>query len=307
MFSFLSIGWGLIADVDIESERLRSLGHQRFTIWSIHRIISLRTYRGTLSYLPATHLTGDRQSQSTYQPGSGLKHSMSYNTALDCPDCNGEGDCEMCDHTFADVLSLETNSINPSTYRSRADTWYSANSRKSAYFSATESVYQSVNDKISGYESDVEQLNYSVQMYGPASTLPALTTPVPETWTSETGEFVMVHAVYESHISSECMFAPSAKLNDGIIWMLVIRAGVSRQELFKFLLALSSGTHIPTTAHEYIQMIPVTAFRIEPSGNQGHYSVDGERVDLGPLQCEVFPGIAKILVPHYPQQQQQQQ
>lgn len=309
MFSFLSVGWGLIADVDIESERLRSLGHQRFAIWSIHRIISLRTYHGTLSYLPVTQSTVDDKpmmngngidrSQSTALMPNGLKHSMSYNTALNCPDCNGEGDCEMCDNTFADVLSLETNSIHPSTYRSRADTWYSANSRKSAYFSTAESVYQSVNDQISGYDSDTENINYSVQMYGPASKLPALTTPVPNTWTSETGEFVMVHAVYESHISSECLFAPAAKLNDGIIWMLVIRAGISRQELFKFLLALNSGTHIPTTVHEHIQMIPVSAFRIEPSTTQGHYSIDGERIDVGPLQCEIFPGIAKILAPHY--------
>lgn len=311
MFSFLSIGWGLIADVDIESERLRSFGHQRFAIWSIHRIISLRTYHGTLSYLPATHLVdakssanGDR-SYSTNPPINGLKHSMSYNTALNCPECTGDCDCEMCDNTFSDVLSLETNSIHPSTYRSRADTWYSANSRKSAYYSTTDSVYQSVNDQISTNDSDTENCNYSVRMYGPASSLPALTTPVPVTWTSETGEFVMVHAVYESHISSECMFAPAAKPNDGIIWMLVIRAGVSRQELFKFLLALSSGTHIPATTHEYIQMIPVTAFRIEPSGSQGCYSIDGERVEVGPLQCEVFPGIANILAPYYTQSQEQ--
>lgn len=305
MFSFLSIGWGLISDVDIESERLRTLGHQRFAIWSVHRIISLRTYHGTLSYLPATHISDDKcqlsnnEKSTAGQASMALRHSMSYNTALDCPDCHGEGDCEMCDNTFADVLSLETNSVNPSTYRSRLDTWYSANSRRSTYYSAAESVYQSVNDKISSYDSDTDNFDYPAQMYGPASSLPALTTPVPDNWTVETGEFVMVHAVYESHISSECLFAPAAKLNDGIIWMLVIRAGVSRQELFRFLLGLSSGTHIPTGPHEFIQMIPVTAFRIEPSGTQGHFCVDGEKVEHSSIQCEVFPGIAKVLVPNY--------
>lgn len=39
VFSFLSIGWGFIADIDIESERLRMLGSPRFTIWSIARLI----------------------------------------------------------------------------------------------------------------------------------------------------------------------------------------------------------------------------------------------------------------------------
>lgn len=52
LYSFLSVGWGLIADIDIESERLRAIGGQRFTIWSIARLIGLRIYKGTVSYLP---------------------------------------------------------------------------------------------------------------------------------------------------------------------------------------------------------------------------------------------------------------
>lgn len=39
VYSFLSVGWGFIADIDIESERLRILGNPRFTIWSIARLI----------------------------------------------------------------------------------------------------------------------------------------------------------------------------------------------------------------------------------------------------------------------------
>jgi hypothetical protein len=69
LYSFLSIGWGLISDIDIESERLRSIGRHRFTIWSLARlagwcmkflktrvltiskiIAGLRTYRGRISY-----------------------------------------------------------------------------------------------------------------------------------------------------------------------------------------------------------------------------------------------------------------
>lgn len=53
MFSFLSVGWGLLSDIDIESESLRMLGGQRFTIWSVARLIGLRSYNGKLWYLPA--------------------------------------------------------------------------------------------------------------------------------------------------------------------------------------------------------------------------------------------------------------
>jgi sphingosine kinase len=36
-YSFLSIGWGLLADMDIESERLRFMGGFRFTVYGIIR------------------------------------------------------------------------------------------------------------------------------------------------------------------------------------------------------------------------------------------------------------------------------
>ena len=40
IFSFLSVAWGLVADVDIESEKYRSLGPVRFTMGAVVRIIS---------------------------------------------------------------------------------------------------------------------------------------------------------------------------------------------------------------------------------------------------------------------------
>ncbi|KAE9549168.1 hypothetical protein FO519_007616 [Halicephalobus sp. NKZ332] len=53
--SFMSIGWGLLADIDIESERYRAiLGGSRFFLGAIIRVFgSLRSYRGKLSFLEA--------------------------------------------------------------------------------------------------------------------------------------------------------------------------------------------------------------------------------------------------------------
>lgn len=228
---------------------------------------------------------------------SKLKHSMSYNTTLDCPDCHGEGDCDTCDAEFDDVLSLETNS-GTVPYRPRLDSWYSAASRKSAYYSTSESIYQSVAEKISISDSQYEKGPIKAQMHGPASSIPALTTPVPDDWTTLEGEFIMVHAAYQTHLSGDCYFAPSSKLNDGIIWLVIIRGGCSRSQLLSFLLGLSTGTHIPRQKNEHISMVPVTAFRIEPHGTQGHMTVDGECVEYGPIQGEIYPNIAKVMVPY---------
>ena len=50
--SFLTHSWGIIADIDIESEALRFLGSTRFDLWGALRVLSLRRYRAKFSYLP---------------------------------------------------------------------------------------------------------------------------------------------------------------------------------------------------------------------------------------------------------------
>lgn len=316
MFSFLSIGWGLISDIDIESECLRVIGGQRFTVWSFHRLVNLRTYHGTISYLPATNVQTPAEQQrnslkSNQSIRSALKHSLSCNNALDCAECHGDGDCEACDTEFGDVLSFETSTgqSGPGTYRPRLDSWYSATSRKSAYYSTADSVYQSVSDEKQSFADNNHtefEMKRSAQMFGPASKIPALTTTtLPDTWTIESGEYIMVHGAYQTHIAADCQFAPQSQLSDGVIWLCIIRAGASRQDLLKFLLGLSNGTHIPVSKNDYIQMIPVTAFRIEPHNDRpaetshGHFTVDGELVEYGPIQAEIFRGISNVMVPKY--------
>lgn len=52
VFSFLSLAWGFVADVDTESEKYRHMGVARFTVGTLVRLASLRVYRGKLAYLP---------------------------------------------------------------------------------------------------------------------------------------------------------------------------------------------------------------------------------------------------------------
>jgi len=63
----------------------------------------------------------------------------------------------------------------------------------------------------------------------------------------------------------------------------------------QFLLGLSNGTHLTCSG---VDMVPVKAFRIEPmEGTTGHITVDGEEVDYGPLQAEIFPSLASVMTP----------
>jgi sphingosine kinase len=327
LFSFLSVGWGLLSDIDIESERLRAIGGQRFTVWSVARLIGLRTYRGKLWYLPVegckvqspqTYTSGLTRSvshcaesgnqpvnifpASSYTP---VHPSRSYHDSIDSHYRTPQGrDC--VEDAVADALSLETSvghvledfRDGVESGRPRLDSYYSAASRHSAYFSTSGSEYQSVADNTSyvavqGHE-DIQprRPNSNVRMYGPPSQLPALTQPVPDHWSSIEGDFVLVHASYQSHLGSDCLFAPNSKLADGIIWLVVVRAGISRGQLLQFLLGLSSGTHLLIPNAE---MIPVTAFRLVPETSGGHITVDGETVDYGPIQAEMMPSLVNVM------------
>ncbi len=52
--SFIVIAWGIVADVDFESERFRWMGGARFTVSAVQRIAGLRHYKGRFSYYPDT-------------------------------------------------------------------------------------------------------------------------------------------------------------------------------------------------------------------------------------------------------------
>ncbi|KAG9452754.1 hypothetical protein H6P81_005658 [Aristolochia fimbriata] len=52
-FSVLMLSWGLIADIDIESERYRWMGSSRLDFYCIVRILWLRRYQGRIFFVPA--------------------------------------------------------------------------------------------------------------------------------------------------------------------------------------------------------------------------------------------------------------
>ncbi|KAJ3674924.1 hypothetical protein LUZ60_005540 [Juncus effusus] len=52
-FSVLLLTWGLVADIDIESEKYRWMGSVRFDFYSVLRILDLRKYNGKIEFVPA--------------------------------------------------------------------------------------------------------------------------------------------------------------------------------------------------------------------------------------------------------------
>ena len=49
--SFITISWGLLSDINLESDNMRWLGQSRYTVYALHRILNLRTHQADLCYL----------------------------------------------------------------------------------------------------------------------------------------------------------------------------------------------------------------------------------------------------------------
>ena len=50
IYSFLSLEWAIIADVDMNSEFLRCIGGLRFEVYAVWRTIKMKRYRGKITY-----------------------------------------------------------------------------------------------------------------------------------------------------------------------------------------------------------------------------------------------------------------
>ncbi|KAG1928650.1 sphingosine kinase 1 [Pimephales promelas] len=195
LFSFLSLAWGFVADVDIESEQFRQIGDLRFLVGTLVRLASLRVYQGKLAFLPAEN-----------QPETHFDEN------------------KLIDHLLV-----------------------------------------------------------------------PLDQPVPQDWTLvEEREFVLVLAMFQSHLSEDLMAAPDARSDDGTMHLFYVTAGISRAALLRLFRAMQSGTHLDLGCPHLVYR-RARALRLEPLSPAGLMTVDGERVEYGPVQAQVHRGAARLI------------
>lgn len=117
--------------------------------------------------------------------------------------------------------------------------------------------------------------------------LPPLDQPLPtRDWVTIEGDFVLVLALYQSHLGADLYAAPQARFDDGLIHLTFVRAGISRATLLRLFFAMERGTH-HSVSSPYVSHVTCKAFRLQPLSARGTLTVDGELVPYGPLQAQV--------------------
>lgn len=125
--------------------------------------------------------------------------------------------------------------------------------------------------------------------------LPPLDQPLPtKDWVTIEGDFVLVLALYQSHLGADLHAAPQARFDDGLIHLTFVRAGISRATLLRLFFAMERGTH-HSVSSPYVSHVTCKAFRLQPLSTRGTLTVDGELVPYGPLQAQVRTAIGSIL------------
>ncbi|KAM9780492.1 sphingosine kinase 1 [Neosynchiropus ocellatus] len=241
LFSFLSLAWGFVADVDIESEKYRHVGAIRFLMGTLVRLASLRVYQGRLAYLPVRearrHSRGKPHLLPSSAPPPSLCSSVPAPNQTSRLDGNG---------TVSDQNAVTGQKPDPSS-------------------------------------SLVDSL------------LPELDQPLPETWTVVKEEdFVLVLAIYQSHLAEDLWTAPGALADDGVIHLFYVTAGISRPALLRLFLAMEKGAHLACGCPHLVYE-KVKALRLEPVSPEGMITVDGEMVEYGPVQAQIHPGLARLI------------
>ncbi|XP_062402157.1 sphingosine kinase 1-like [Sardina pilchardus] len=279
LFSFLSLAWGFVADVDIESEKYRHVGAARFTVGTLVRLASLRVYQGKLAYLPA-ETTPVAASTST-SPDASSPSPASSSTTSEVP--SGLGPASTSPHGLCSSLVCRSSRTSPG--QNVAHTFHNYCNSNNAF-----------KDK-RGREKPPPAPPSSGPCRGgpPDSLLVPLDQPVPSDWTVVPEEdFVLVLAMYQSHLSEDLQAAPDSALADGLIHLFYIRAGISRATLLRLFLAMEKGAHVAASCPHMVHA-KVRALRLEPYSAKGTITVDGELVDYGPVQAQVHGGLARLI------------
>lgn len=106
IWSFLSFGWGLLADIDVDSDWLRRLGDLRFTIYGIIRALTSKSLKAKLSFEVAKL---DRESD-TPTDCTGELHSASIDD-----DTDSGSSWTHIEDTFACVYAVYLSHISRTT------------------------------------------------------------------------------------------------------------------------------------------------------------------------------------------------
>eukprot|EP01091_Cochliopodium_minus_P003525 TRINITY_DN1348_c0_g1_i1.p1 TRINITY_DN1348_c0_g1~~TRINITY_DN1348_c0_g1_i1.p1 ORF type:complete len:541 (-),score=118.58 TRINITY_DN1348_c0_g1_i1:635-2257(-) len=265
-FFFLSFSWGIVADVDFDSEKLRWMGSPRFTVTAIQKIANLKLYKGKLEYIPVQDWKPEKENLC---------------------DVN----CNICLESPQQVLSLYQNSINEES----EDEEEKSDNNNNFKSKINEEIREEIKQEEKNGDSPID---YSVDYdHGPEFNYIG-NNPLEkdEEWVSmENDDFISVSVGNVTHIAHDMKSTPYSHWSDGLLDLTIAR-NMKRTQAISMFTKIEKGEHV---GHEGVLYTKVKAIKLYPDQDQfGYLDVDGEKLPFyEPLSIELHRGLANLILP----------
>ena len=261
VYMFLMVAWGLVADVDIESEVFRRLGPQiRATLGGLKCIAQRKLYHGRLSYLPIEEdepKNNDSETNNTSYGGESLE-------AVSQPFTGVTGSSTPPDGVTGS--STPPDGVTGSSIPPRGVTGSSTPPG-----GVTGSSPPSCGP--------------------PTALLPSLTDPVPSNWKTIEANFVTMMTMMVPLMGDKFMIHPHLQLGSGEFYLIYMQDDAKRGDILSILLSMENGDYIKS---DKVRIIRTRACRLEPLTAPGTLTVDGEMMEYGALQTQIHPKLLHI-------------
>ncbi|PVU92053.1 hypothetical protein BB561_004058 [Smittium simulii] len=246
-FCFLSLTYGYIADVDVESEIFRALGSIRTDIYGTFLLLNLRQYKAKIHYLPADFDKNITSSKPQTLPTDSDKIDNSINLTkkidLNKQDFGSSSPIEIqSQNNIVHKPSplKNTSSPNDSAYNSFEN---SLNNHDNT--PKLSSMYTQIVPKLNSYEID----------------LPITSNNLPPGWKTAEGPFTFVNIVNVPWLSKSHLSSEEAHIGDGML-DLIWTNSKSRTKLLPYLTSSTTGGHL--NKNDIILHRKVSSIIIEP-------------------------------------------
>ncbi|KAJ2602828.1 hypothetical protein H4R99_000135 [Coemansia sp. RSA 1722] len=231
-YCFLSLTWGLMADIDIESETMRWAGSARLDLYGTVRVMNLRYYGGRLHYLPAAE-TEEGAIETSHKQGAvgGMVQGASANSSImNLVNRTNQG--------VDDAWGLPPPSFSSPLVR---------HSPKLAPNQLAPSIQPAVTLH--------PTLTAGIQ-------LPITEGSLPPRWKTIEGPFVQVIATNVPWLATDFLACQKARISDGTM-DLVFSRNVSKWQMIPY---MSSSAKDDYMNKDGIENIKARAFILEPTG-----------------------------------------
>jgi diacylglycerol kinase family enzyme len=278
-FGCLSMGYGMISDIDLESESMRYLGNARFTVSALGCMAKMKKYKADVLVVPEYDDDGGDGGHA----GEEEERKQDYQSRTRRPQlrrCSSvENGCDACGHASVGGERSSVRKDGREALQRYIDQHAAAARGAGAAAAGDAAAAAAPSPAAAASVGDVDAFVGGHWRDASAAA-------------NNSGGYTLLWLMNTTHAASDMHVAPTAHYSDGCMELYSI-ASIPRASMLSLFLSMEGGTH---TSHPHISCRRVRAVRFHPRDEKvSQLTIDGERLPYKPAEARVFRGIINLL------------